>query len=57
MTRFSNFTNAELDTLEDGCCQVGAGWMIDEIRLERRLREVHNKTAKEKYGDEYEYEY
>ena len=39
MTRFKNFTNDELDTLEDGCCQVGANWLIEEIRLERRYRE------------------
>lgn len=38
MTRFSSFTDDELDTLEDACCQVGAKWLIDEIRLERRVR-------------------
>ena len=43
MTRFSSFTDAELDTLEDACCQVGARWLIDEIRQERRLREEQNE--------------
>lgn len=38
MTRFSNFTDDELDTLEDACCQVGAKWLVDEIRAERERR-------------------
>ena len=44
-TRFTNFSNDELDTLEDACCQVGARWLIDEIRLERRLRESNYSNA------------
>lgn len=44
-TRFSNFSNDELDTLEDACCQVGARWLVDEIRLERRLRESNYSNA------------
>ena len=39
MTRFRDFTDEELDTLEDACYQVGATWLIDEIRRERRYRE------------------
>lgn len=44
-TRFNNFSNDELDTLEDACCQVGARWLIEEIRLERRLRESNYSNA------------
>lgn len=44
-TRFSNFSNDELNTLEDACCQVGAKWLVEEIRLERRLRESNYSNA------------
>ena len=39
MTRFSGFTDAELETLEDACYQVGAMWLIEELRMERQYRE------------------
>lgn len=42
--RFSAFSDDELDTLESGCCMVGAGLLIHEIRLERRLRENYRRS-------------
>lgn len=44
-TRFSNFSDDELNTLEDACYQVGARWLVEEIRLERRLRESNYSNA------------
>ena len=39
MTRFSMFTDEELDTMESAFCNEGLKLLVDEIRLERRLRE------------------
>lgn len=39
MTRFSNFTDEELDAMESAFCNEGLGFLVDEIRTERRLRE------------------
>ena len=39
MTRFSQFTNEELDAMESAFCNDGLKFLVDEIRLERRIRE------------------
>jgi hypothetical protein len=39
MTRFSIFTDEELDAMESAFCNEGLGFLVDEIRLERRYRE------------------
>ena len=43
MTRFSNFTDDELDAIESALCNEGGSrfdeGLIDEIRRERRYRE------------------
>ena len=39
MSRFKNFTDSELDILEDALCQYGNKTLIKEIRLERDKRE------------------
>ena len=36
MTRFSNFTDDELDAMEAAFCNEGLGYLVDEVRLERR---------------------
>lgn len=39
MTRFSNFTDEELDAMESAFCNEGLVYMVEEIRIERRYRE------------------
>ena len=39
MTRFSDFTDEELDAMESAFCNEGLGYLVGEIRTERRLRE------------------
>jgi hypothetical protein len=39
MTRFSNFTDKELDAMESAFCNEGLGYFVAEIRRERRYRE------------------
>lgn len=39
MTRFSNFTDEELDAMESAFCNEGLTYLVDEIRRERRYRE------------------
>ena len=39
MTRFSSFTDEELDAMESAFCNEGLGYLVDEIRRERRYRE------------------
>ena len=39
MTRFSNFTNEELDAMETAFCNEGLKWLVEEVRRERDLRE------------------
>ena len=39
MTRFSNFTDEELDAMESAFCNEGLIYLVDEIRRERRYRE------------------
>ena len=44
MTRFSNFTDEELDAMESAFCNEGLGYLVEEIRRERRYRESRNST-------------
>lgn len=39
MTRFSMFTDEELDAMESAFCNEGLTHLVDEIRRERRYRE------------------
>lgn len=39
MTRFSNFTDEELDAMESAFCNEGLGFLVDEVRRERDFRE------------------
>lgn len=39
MTRFSNFTDEELDAMESAFCNEGLKYLVEEVRIERRLRE------------------
>ncbi len=39
MTRFNMFTDEELDAMESAFCNEGLGFLVEEIRLERRYRE------------------
>lgn len=45
MTRFNMFTNEELDAMESAFCNEGLKHLVDEIRREKRYREI------EKWGD------
>ncbi len=38
MTRFSEFTDDELDVMEDAFCNEGLKHLVSEIRKERRSR-------------------
>lgn len=40
MTRFSNFTDEELDAMEEAFCNEGLKYLVSEIRIERRYREL-----------------
>ena len=39
MTRFSDFTDEELDAMESAFCNEGLKYLVYEIRKERRYRE------------------
>lgn len=39
MTRFSMFTDEELDAMESAFCNEGLIRLVEEIRMERRYRE------------------
>lgn len=39
MTRFSMFTDAELDAMELAFCNEGLSMLVEELRRERRYRE------------------
>ncbi len=39
MTRFSNFTDEELDAMESAFCAEGLKYLVYEVRMERRYRE------------------
>ena len=38
MTRFSSFTDDELDKMEEAFCNEGLKGFVDEVRTERRIR-------------------
>jgi hypothetical protein len=40
MTRFSIFTDKELDAMESAFCNEGLGFLVEEVRRERRYREA-----------------
>lgn len=42
MTRFSAFSDEELDAMESAFCNEGLISLVDEIRRERRYRESTN---------------
>lgn len=43
MTRFSMFTDEELDAMEAAFCNERLTYLVDEIRMERRYRESGRK--------------
>lgn len=47
MTRFSNFTDDELDMMEEAFCNEGLKYLTVEIRREREIR----RESKEKYDN------
>lgn len=48
MTRFSRFTDDELDMTEAAFCNEGLTYLVDEIRRERRYRESVKKECIDK---------
>lgn len=40
MTRFNMFTDKELDAMESAFCDEGLIYLVEEIRRERRYREI-----------------
>ena len=51
MTRFYRFTDEELDAMESAFCNEGLGYFVDELRRERRYREIRKEGG---YVDFYE---
>ena len=47
MTRFNMFTDEELDAMEEAFCNEGLTYFVDEIRVEKRYREVEKKIYRE----------
>lgn len=43
MSRFSTFTDEELDIMESAFCNEGLKCLVDEIRIERKYRGKHSK--------------
>lgn len=43
MTRFSNFTDNELDVMEEAFCNEGLKYLVYEIRVERSYRELKER--------------
>ena len=39
MTRFSNFTDEELDAMESAFCNEGLIRLVEEVRIERQMRQ------------------
>lgn len=44
MTRFTNFTDEELDAMEAAFCNEGLRYLVEEIRIERRCRENKRRS-------------
>ena len=47
MTRFSDFTNEELDIIEEAFCNEGIKYLIYEVRKEKRDRESNEEQKNE----------
>lgn len=45
MTRFSDFTDDELDIMEEAFCNEGLKYLVGEIRKERRYRESSKEES------------
>ena len=50
MTRFSNFTDEELNAMEEAFCNEGLKYLVDEIHMERRHRENIKAESGWRYG-------
>lgn len=48
MTRFSNFTDKELDAMEIAFCNEYLKWLIDEVRRERTYRQEKSEDKYDK---------
>lgn len=46
MTRFSNFTDKELDAMEEALSIAGALLLVEEVRKEKRFRIVKGIVSK-----------
>lgn len=46
MTRFSNFTDKELDAMEEAFCIQGLLLLVEEVRKEKRFRTVKGIVSK-----------
>lgn len=49
MTRFSTFSDEELDTMESAFCNEGLGFLVEEVRRERRYRERRYRESTNGY--------
>ena len=52
MTRFSNFTDDELDMMEEAFCNEGLKYLVDEVRRERSLRMFIEPQESEGYEND-----
>lgn len=48
MTRFSNFTDEELDVMEDAFCNERIKYLVAEVRTERIHREIKKAESEVK---------
>ena len=46
MTRFSMFTDEELDAMESAFCNEGLRFLVEELRRERRFREDRKRGGR-----------
>lgn len=46
MIRFSNFTDEELDAMEEAFCNERLKHLVDEVRMEQRNREIREEKDK-----------
>ena len=46
-TRFSMFTDEELDSMEEAFCNEGLKHLVDELRRERRYRENRKEVSRD----------
>lgn len=47
MTRFSNFTDDELDVMEEAFCNEGLKYLVFEIRKEQSSRSLLQEESEE----------